>query len=185
MRVLDCPADPQKQLQAPFDGQVTLVTILRDLHPLHQLHHEIGPARVSGSGIQRFRDARMIRHGQGLALGLKTRDHFTRIHPQLDDLYGHAAAYRNLLLGKINNPAPSGPDFLEKPVAPNPITRPFEFPDPLPWPLAANSRLHLHAQRELQSTTNATSPRRARRNFGATGGAFAQVDHHTKRFPMV
>ena len=56
---------------------------------------------------------------QRLALGLEARDDLLGVHAQLDDLEGHPAADRLLLLGHIDHAAAAFADFLQQLVAAN------------------------------------------------------------------
>ena len=64
------------------------------------LHDEVGPALGRGAGVEDLGDGRMIHQRQCLPLGLETRHHFARVHARLDQLDGHPAAHRLLLLGE-------------------------------------------------------------------------------------
>jgi hypothetical protein len=63
--------------------------VLRDAP--HELHHEIGAARLRGSGVIDLGDMGMIHHRQGLALGLETGHDLLGVHAQFDDLESDAA----------------------------------------------------------------------------------------------
>ena len=56
----------------------------------------------------------MVHEGQRLPLRIKSGDDLLGIHPQLDDLQGHAAADRSLLVGHIHDAAATLADLLEE-----------------------------------------------------------------------
>jgi hypothetical protein len=84
------------------------------------------PARIGGARIQDPGDVRMVHEGQGLALGLKTRDDLPGVHAQLDDLEGDAAMDRLLLLGHIDHSAAAFTDLLEELVAADAVSGLFD-----------------------------------------------------------
>ena len=114
MRMLHRVADLIEQLQPLFHADAVLVTVLRDLDPIHQFHDEIGPTCLSGSSVQDSSNIRMVHQSQGLALGLEPSDHVFGIHPQLDDLQGHSTANRLFLLGHVHNAATPFPKPLQQ-----------------------------------------------------------------------
>jgi hypothetical protein len=103
VRVLDRLADRQEELQPLAGREVMLVAVLRDRLAFDQFHHEVRPAALRRARVQHLRNVRMVHHRQRLPLGLKPCDHLPRIHPRLDDLKGHAASDRLLLLGHVND----------------------------------------------------------------------------------
>ena len=58
-------------------------------------------------------DVLVVHEGQGLALGLESRDHLGRIHARLDDLQSDAAADRLLLLGHVDHTHAARADVLQ------------------------------------------------------------------------
>ena len=62
--------------------------------PRDQLHHEVGPARVGGPGIEHPGDVGMVHQRQGLPLDLEPGDDLLGVHPRLDDLQCHLAVDR-------------------------------------------------------------------------------------------
>ena len=58
VRVLHRPADQHEQLQPLRDRQVILVAVGRDRHAVDQVHHEVGPTRVGGPGVEHAGDVR-------------------------------------------------------------------------------------------------------------------------------
>ncbi len=61
----------------------------------------------------------MIHQRQRLSLGLEPRNHRAGIHPELDDLEGHAATHRRLLLGHVNDAAATFANLLQQAIATN------------------------------------------------------------------
>ena len=82
--------------------------------PLHQLHHEVGPAALGRAGIEHPGDVGVVHQGQRLPLGLEPGDDLARVHARLDDLQGHLAANRVLLLGDEDQAEPSLADLLHE-----------------------------------------------------------------------
>ena len=80
-----------------------LVAVVGDRDALDQFHHEVGPAGCGGPGIEHLCNVGVIHQGQRLALGLEAGDHLLRVHPQLDDLQRHLAAYGLFLLGHVHH----------------------------------------------------------------------------------
>ena len=56
----------------------------------------------------------MVHQGQGLPLRLEAGDDLPRVHAQLDDLQGHPAADRLLLLGHVDDRHAAFADLLEE-----------------------------------------------------------------------
>ena len=97
--VLHGMADVREQRQPLSGGQAVLIAVVGDRHALDQLHDEVRAARASLTGIEHPGDVRMVHECQGLALGLEAGDHLPGVHAGLEDLEGHLAADRLLLLG--------------------------------------------------------------------------------------
>ena len=77
------------------------VAVRRDRTRPHELHHEVGPARVGRAPASNtFAMSRMVHQRQRLPLGLEPGDDLRRVHARLDDLQRHAAAERVGLLGQ-------------------------------------------------------------------------------------
>ncbi len=117
MGVLDGLANRPKQLQPLPCRQVVLVAVLRDRNPAHQLHHEVRPARFGRSGVEHFGDVGMVHHRQRLPLRLEPGDHLLGVHSRLDDLQGHLAPDRLLLLGHEDDAEAAFADLLQELVA--------------------------------------------------------------------
>jgi hypothetical protein len=67
----------------------------------------------------------VVHHGQGLAFRLEASDDLGAIHAWLDDLQGHAAADRLLLIGHVDNAHAALADLLQELVAANARARSF------------------------------------------------------------
>ncbi len=94
--------------------EIVLVAVLGDRDPADQLHHEVGPARLGGPRVEHPGDVRMVHQGQGLPLGLEAGDHLLGVHARLDDLQGHLAADRLLLLGHVDHAHAAFADLLQQ-----------------------------------------------------------------------
>jgi hypothetical protein len=55
--------------------------VVRELDAAHQFHDKVGPARVSGPGIEHFGDVRMVHESQRLALGFEPGNDLLGVHP--------------------------------------------------------------------------------------------------------
>ena len=99
MRVLHGVADLDEKIEPLGGGKFRLVAVVGDPDPANQFHDEVGPPELGHTGVQNFGDVWMIHQGERLALLLKARDDLLRVHAQLDDLEGHAALDRPLLIG--------------------------------------------------------------------------------------
>ena len=97
--VLHRLADREEQFQPLAGRELLLVAVVGDRDALDQLHHEVGPAAVGGAGVEHPGDVGVVHQRQGLPLGLEPGDDVARVHARLDDLEGHLAADRLLLLG--------------------------------------------------------------------------------------
>ena len=136
VRVLHRVANLHEQLQPVARRKLVLVAVLRDRHAVHQLHHEVRPARFRRAGVQHLGDVRMVHQRQRLPLGLETGDDLPRVHARLDHLQRDLAADRVLLLGHV--------DDAEAALA-----------DPLQQLVPADDRAHaLRRRREVKSRTN-------------------------------
>ena len=94
--------------------QLGLVAVFRDRDAPHVIHHEVGPAALGRPGVEDLGDVRVVHQGQRLPLGLKASDHLLGVHAQLDDLQGHLAADRLLLLGHVDLAEAALADLLEE-----------------------------------------------------------------------
>ena len=63
----------------------------------------------------------MVHHRERLAFGLEAGDDAPGVHPELDDLEGDPSSHRLLLLGHVDDAAPSLADFLQQLVAADPL----------------------------------------------------------------
>ena len=79
------------------------IAVLGQWDAPHELHHEVGPARFGGAGVQRLRDVGMVHDGQRLPLGLEAGQDVPRVHPELDDLERDGATEGLELLGFVHD----------------------------------------------------------------------------------
>ena len=98
MRVLHGLADGNEKLQPLSDREAFLVAVFRDGRAFHEFHHEEGSACRRGTGVKHARDVGVIHQGQCLPLGIEAGDDLLAVHAGLDDLQGHLAADRFVLL---------------------------------------------------------------------------------------
>ena len=61
------------------------IAVFSDFAPLHEIHHEIRPARLGDSAVEDLGDVRVIHYCQCLPLGFKTGHDFFGVHPKLND----------------------------------------------------------------------------------------------------
>ena len=90
------------------------VAVLGDGNAVDQFHHEVGPARVGGAGVEDLGDVGVVHQGQGLPLGLEAGDHLAGVHARLDDLQGHLAAHGRVLLGHVDDAHAAFADLLQE-----------------------------------------------------------------------
>ena len=114
MGMLDRTADVDEDPQSLLRREVVLVAVLRDRDAPHVIHHEVGPAALGRPGVEDLGDVRVVHQGQRLPLGLEARDHLLGVHAQLDDLQGHLAADRLLLLGHVDVAEAAFADLLQE-----------------------------------------------------------------------
>ena len=107
------------KLDALLDGKLILVAKFSDGHALNQFHDEERASGICRSSIQDAGDVGMVHQGQRLPLGLEAGHDLLGVHAQLDDLQGHPAADRLLLLGHIDHAHAAFADFLQQLVAAN------------------------------------------------------------------
>ena len=112
--VLQRLADRHEQLQPLAGRKLLFIAKLRNRHALDQLHHEVGPARIGGAGVEHLGDIRMVHHRQGLPLGLEPGDHLPGIHAGLDDFQGHPPLDRLGLIGHVDDAKTPLADLLEE-----------------------------------------------------------------------
>src|SRR5262249_33913087 len=74
--------------------------VLRDGSSLDQFHDEVRATLRRGAGVEEPGDVGVIHQRQGLPLGLEPGDDLPAVQPWLDDLQGHPALDRLLLLGR-------------------------------------------------------------------------------------
>ena len=98
--VLHSLANLNEQLQALALAQLVLVAVAGDGYSGDVLHHEVRAAFRSGAGVEDFGDCGVVHQRQGLPFGFEARHHFARVHTRFNQLEGHAAANRLLLLGQ-------------------------------------------------------------------------------------
>ena len=98
-------------------SESVLVAVMCDGDALDEFHDEERPARFGDAGIQHAGDVRMVHQGQGLPLGLKTRQDLLGVHPRLDDLHGYEPFDRLRLLGHVHRAHAAFADFLDEFVA--------------------------------------------------------------------
>ena len=85
-----------------------------DRDALDQLHHEVGPARVGGAGVEDLGDVRVVHQGQGLAFGPEPGEHLAAVHAGLDELERDGAPHRLGLLGHVDGAHAPLADRLEE-----------------------------------------------------------------------
>jgi hypothetical protein len=98
--MLDSLADRPEQLQPLPDRQAVLIAVIGDGHAAEQFHDEIRPARGGFAGIEHLGDVGMVHEGQRLALCFEPANDLAAVHARLENLDGHLAADRLLLLGQ-------------------------------------------------------------------------------------
>jgi hypothetical protein len=86
MRVLHGVANLDKEIEPSLRIEFVLVAIVGDANAAHQLHDEVGAARLGGAGVEHLGDVGMVHHGQCLPLGLEAGDDIAGVHAKLDDL---------------------------------------------------------------------------------------------------
>ena len=121
VRVLHGGTDIDEEAQAVLRIELLFVTELGDGHASDQLHDKERPAGLGGTGIVDLGDARVIHHGQRLALGLEPGDHLMRVHAELDYLEGDQARHPFGLLGLPDGAKAALANLLDKLIAPNDI----------------------------------------------------------------
>jgi hypothetical protein len=109
-------ADRDEQLQPLARRELVLVAVLGDRHAADEFHHEVRMAARGGAGVEHAGDVRMVHEGERLPLGLEAGDHVAGVHARLDDLEGHFAADRLLLLGDEDQAEAAFADLLHQPV---------------------------------------------------------------------
>ncbi len=73
--VLNGLADRREQFQPLVEvSSCCIVAKLRDRDPLDQFHHKVGPAGLSGTGVEYLGDVGMVHHRQSLPFGFKAGD---------------------------------------------------------------------------------------------------------------
>lgn len=123
MRVLDRMTNLREQFEPLVRTEIILVAVIRDFNPAHQFHHKERSARFRRSGIKHLRDVRVIHEGQGLSLGLETRNDSLRVHAQLNDLERDTSPHGFLLLSHVNDTATTLAQLLKQFVPANLIAR--------------------------------------------------------------
>src|SRR5205814_8880339 len=98
-----------------------LVAIVGNPRAAHQFHDEERPAPFSRSGIEDSGDIWMVHQRQSLPLRLEAGDDLFGLHPEFEYLQGNPAADGFGLFSHIYDPAPTLADFLQEPVAANPV----------------------------------------------------------------
>ena len=83
----------------------------------------------------------MIHQRQRLPLGLEAGDHLPRVHARLDDLQGHLAAHRLLLLGDEHQPEAPLADLLHELVGTDDCARSLEWAGSVPGDAGRRDRL--------------------------------------------
>ncbi len=117
VRMLQRLAGLQEQLEPLADRQPLLVAVVRDRQTRDVLHHEVRPPVLAEPCIVHLGHVGVIHQRQRLTLRLEARDHLLRVHPELDQLQGHAAPYRFGLLGQVHDPHPALAQQIQDPVA--------------------------------------------------------------------
>ena len=103
--VLDGVADADEQFEPLADGQAVLVTEGGDRIAGDPLHHKKRPSGGCRSRIEHPRDARMIHHGERLALHLEAGDDLPVIETHTDQLESHLPFHGGFLLRLIDHAA--------------------------------------------------------------------------------
>ena len=75
VRVLDCLANPDEQIQPPANRELGLIAVVGDLYAADQFHYEIRPAGVGGPAVEHFGYVGVVHQRQGLSFRLKTSHH--------------------------------------------------------------------------------------------------------------
>jgi hypothetical protein len=114
VRVLDGLADGDEQLQTLPRRELVGVAVLRDRHPVNQLHHEVRPARLSCPRVEHPGDVLVVHHRQRLPLGLEPGHDLPRVHSRLEYLQGDPAAHRLRLLGHEDQTEAAFADLLQQ-----------------------------------------------------------------------
>ena len=76
-----------------------------------------GEGALGGTSVKHAGDVRVVHERQRLPFGLEARQHLAGVHAELDDLEGHAAADRFLLLGHPDGAHAAFTNLFEKFVA--------------------------------------------------------------------
>ena len=144
VRMLDCVADRNEQLQAFSHGQPMVIAILRDMAASHQFHDEIGEPAFSHAGVEDLGDTHVVHHGERLPLRLEPCHDLFGIHARFDDLHRHAAFDGMLLVAHVDDPHPSFANRLQELVGTD--ARPREVawivtPDRWPLQFSGHSRI--------------------------------------------
>ena len=121
VRVLDGLANLNEKVQALGGGKIFLVAIVRDFDAADQFHDKVGPAGVGRAGLEDFGNVGMIHERQRLPLRFESGDNAPRIHTELDDLEGDAAADGVFLLGHVHHATSALANLLKEFVAPDPV----------------------------------------------------------------
>ena len=103
MGVLHGLADLHEQVQALRDAQLVPVAVFGDGHAGHVLHGEVGPTQLTRARLEDHGHVGVVHEGQRLPLGLEAGNYRLGVHARRDDLEGHAAAHRFLLLGQVDD----------------------------------------------------------------------------------
>ena len=103
MRVLYSVADLCEQSETLLDVQSLAIAVLSDRDAGNVLHDEVRPAIIGHTRIEDLGHARVIHHGQGLALSFEAGDDLLRIHAELDHLQRDTPADGLGLLGEIHD----------------------------------------------------------------------------------
>src|SRR3954451_11955002 len=91
MRVLNCRAHRQKQLDAFPNAQAVLLTVRVHRSSFEKLHNEVRPAIVREAGFVEASNVWVIEPRKNPALVAKPAQHRTGIQPALENLYRDAA----------------------------------------------------------------------------------------------
>src|SRR5262245_17577439 len=94
-----------EQPQALASCQLMLVTVLRDVQSLDQVHDEVRSAAAGLPSIKHLGDVRVVHDRQRLPLRLEAGDDLAAVHARLEDLEGDLATDRLALLGSEDQAA--------------------------------------------------------------------------------
>ena len=111
--MLDALAHLEEQPESLEGGELVAAAVIGDGRSSNQLHDEVRPAMVVGSGIEDPGDVRVIHLGEGPPLGLESRDDAVGVQAALDELERDLALDGLRLSGQVHDPHPALTQGLE------------------------------------------------------------------------